>query len=74
MDTRDRANSGDTLDRIRHEKMTDDLAALLDQLRSAPANVLGWNDGGFEALLLDICYPAKGRRIAAMAAHRTGGS
>jgi len=35
----------------------------------APANVLGWSDGGIEALLLAIHHPAKVKKIAAMAAN-----
>jgi pimeloyl-ACP methyl ester carboxylesterase len=47
--------------------MTDDLAALLDHLKTGPVNVLGWSDGGIEILLLGIRYPAKVKTIAAMA-------
>ena len=47
--------------------MTDDLAALVDHLKSGPVNVLGWSDGGIEALLLGIRHPAKVKKIAAMA-------
>jgi len=32
-------------------------------------NVLGWSDGGIEALLLGIRHPAKVKKIAAMAAN-----
>ena len=39
--------------------MTDDLAALLEHLKVGPVNVLGWSDGGIEALLLGIRHPAK---------------
>lgn len=48
--------------------MTDDLAALLDHLETGPVNVLGWSDGGIEALLLGMRHPAKVRKIVAMAA------
>jgi pimeloyl-ACP methyl ester carboxylesterase len=69
MDSRDQGKSGDSPDRITYEKMTDDLAALLDHLRSPPAYVLGWSDGGIEALLLGIRHPEKVKKIAAMAAN-----
>jgi pimeloyl-ACP methyl ester carboxylesterase len=69
MDSRDQGKSGDSLDGITYEKMTDDLAALLDHLKSPPANVLGWSDGGIEALLLGIRHPEKVNKIAAMAAN-----
>jgi pimeloyl-ACP methyl ester carboxylesterase len=69
MDSRDHGKSGGNTDRITYEKMTDDLAALLDHLKSPPVNVLGWSDGGIEALLLGIRHPAKVKKIAAMAAN-----
>ncbi len=69
MDSRDQGRSGDSPDKITYEKMTDDLAALLDHLKAGPVNVLGWSDGGIEALLLGIRHPAKVKKIAAMAAN-----
>jgi pimeloyl-ACP methyl ester carboxylesterase len=49
--------------------MADDLAALLDHMQTGPVYVLGWSDGGIEALLLGLRHPAKVRKIAAMAAN-----
>jgi pimeloyl-ACP methyl ester carboxylesterase len=69
MDSRDQGRSGDSPDKITYEKMTDDLAALLDHLKTGPVYVLGWSDGGIEALLLGIRHPAKVKKIAAMAAN-----
>lgn len=69
MDSRDQGRSGDSPGELTYEKMTDDLAALLDQLKVGPVNVLGWSDGGIEALLLGIRHPAKVKKIAAMAAN-----
>jgi pimeloyl-ACP methyl ester carboxylesterase len=69
MDSRDQGKSGDSPDKITYEKMTDDLAALIDQLKTGPVNVLGWSDGGIQALLLGIRHPAKVKKIAAMAAN-----
>ena len=69
MDSRDQGKSGDSRDKLNYERMTDDLAALLDHLKVGPANVLGWSDGGIEALLLGIRHPAKVKKIAAMAAN-----
>lgn len=69
MDSRDHGKSGDSPDKITYEKMTDDLAALLDHLQIGPVYVLGWSDGGIEALLLGIRHPAKVKKIAAMAAN-----
>jgi pimeloyl-ACP methyl ester carboxylesterase len=69
MDSRDQGRSGDSPDKITYEKMTDDLAALLDHLKTEPVYVLGWSDGGIEALLLGIRHPVKVKKIAAMAAN-----
>lgn len=69
MDSRDQGKSGDSPDKITYEKMTDDLAALLDHLKTGPVNVLGWSDGGIEALLLGIRHPAQVKKIAAMASN-----
>ena len=69
MDSRDQGKSADTADKLTYEKMTDDLAALIDHLKVGPVNVLGWSDGGIEALLLGIRHPAKVKKIAAMAAN-----
>jgi pimeloyl-ACP methyl ester carboxylesterase len=69
MDSRDQGRSADSPDALTYEKMTDDLAALLDHLHTGPVNVLGWSDGGIEALLLGVRHPAKVKKIAAMAAN-----
>lgn len=69
MDSRDQGRSGDSPDKITYEKMTDDLAALVDHLNLGPVYVLGWSDGGIEALLLGIRHPTKVKKIAAMAAN-----
>ena len=69
MDSREQGKSGDSPDEITYERMTDDLAALLDHLKSPPVYVLGWSDGGIEGLLLGIRHPEKVKKIAAMAAN-----
>ena len=69
MDSRDQGRSGDSSSKITYEEMTDDLAALLDHLKVGPVSVLGWSDGGIEALLLGIRHPQKVKKIAAMAAN-----
>jgi pimeloyl-ACP methyl ester carboxylesterase len=71
MDSRDQGRSADSNSKITYEKMADDLAALLDHLKVGPVNVLGWSDGGIEALLLGIRHPEKVKKIAAMAANLT---
>jgi pimeloyl-ACP methyl ester carboxylesterase len=69
MDSRDHGKSADSAGPLTYEKMTGDLAALIDHLKTGPVHVLGWSDGGIEALLLAIHHPAKVRKIAAMAAN-----
>src|SRR6185369_3672023 len=69
MDSRDQGKSADSPDKLTYEKMTDDLSALLDHLKVGPVNVLGWSDGGIEALLLGIRHPTKVKKIATMAAN-----
>ena len=69
MDSRDQGRSSDSAGAITYEKMADDLAALLDHLKVGPVNVLGWSDGGIEALLLAMRHPGKVKKVAAMAAN-----
>ena len=69
MDSRDQGRSSDSSDKLTYEKMTDDLAALLDQLKVGPVDVVGWSDGGIEALLLGIRHPAKVKKLVSMAAN-----
>src|SRR6185503_6916512 len=69
MDSRDQGKSGDSDGALTYEKMTDDLAALIDHLKLGPVDVLGWSDGGIEALLLGIRHPAKVKKLVAMAAN-----
>ena len=69
MDSRDHGRSGDAVGPLTFEAMTDDLAALLDHLHTGPVLVVGWSDGGIEALLLGIRHSDKVTKIAAMAAN-----
>lgn len=69
MDSRDHGRSSDSKGALTYEKMTDDQAALLDHLGIAKADVLGWSDGGIEALLLGIRHPEKVGKLVAMAAN-----
>lgn len=62
MDSRDQGRSGDSSGKLTYEKMTDDLAALLDHLKVGPVHVLGWSDGGIEAPLLGMGATKTGTR------------
>ncbi len=67
MDSRDQGRSADSQGPITYEKMTDDLAALIDHLKIGPVDVVGWSDGGVEALLLGVRHPGKVKKIVSMA-------
>jgi len=69
MDSRDQGRSGDSAVPLTYEKMTDDLAALLDHLQTGPVDIIGWSDGGIEALLMGLRHPEKVRKLVAMAAN-----
>ena len=69
MDSRDQGRSGDSAVPLTYEKMTDDLAALLDHLQTGPVDIVGWSDGGIEALLMGLRHPDKVRKLVAMAAN-----
>jgi pimeloyl-ACP methyl ester carboxylesterase len=74
MDSRDQGKSGDSKDPLTYERMTDDLAALLDHLKVGKAHVFGWSDGGIEALLLGLRHPDKVEKLVAMAANLNPGT
>jgi len=69
MDSRDQGRSGDSQGPITYEQMTDDLAALVDHLKLGRVDVVGWSDGGIEALLMGVRHPDKVRKLVAMAAN-----
>lgn len=64
IDSRGHGNSGMGAGRLTYEQMADDVAALLAQLHTGPADVLGWSDGGIVTLLLALHHPAAVHRIA----------
>jgi len=68
-DSRAQGKSGDTKDRLTYEQITDDWAALLDQLHIDSAYFIGWSDGGIESLLMAIRHPRKVRMMAVMGAN-----
>lgn len=69
MDSRDQGRSSDSDGPLTYEKMTDDLAALIDHLKLGSVDVVGWSDGGIEALLLGVRHPSKVKKIVSMAAN-----
>lgn len=73
MDSRDHGRSADSQEPITYERMTDDLAALIDHLQLGSVDVVGWSDGGIEALLLGVRHPGKVKKIVSMAANLNPG-
>ncbi len=71
VDSRSQGKSKDEKDSLSFEMMADDFAALLDTLHIDSAYVLGWSDGGINALLLAIRHPRKVIRLAATGANIT---
>ncbi|MEP6467821.1 MAG: alpha/beta hydrolase [Parafilimonas sp.] len=69
VDSRSQGRSIDTKDSLSFEMMADDFAVLLDTLHIKSAYVLGWSDGGINALLLAIRHPDKVIKLAATGAN-----
>ncbi len=58
-DSRAQGKSTDDKDSLSFEMMADDFATLLDTLHVDSAYVIGWSDGGINALLLAMRHPDK---------------
>jgi pimeloyl-ACP methyl ester carboxylesterase len=71
LDSRAQGKSLDTNDALTFEQMADDEAALLDALKIKSAYVIGWSDGGINALLLAMRHPEKVIKLAATGANLT---
>jgi pimeloyl-ACP methyl ester carboxylesterase len=69
VDSRAQGNSKDDGEALTFEMMADDEAALLDALKINSACVIGWSDGGINALLLAIRHPEKVIKLAATGAN-----
>lgn len=63
-DSRAQGKTKDSGDSLSYEMMTDDLAALLDNLGIDSCNVIGWSDGGINGLLLAMRHPQKVKKLA----------
>lgn len=64
VDSRGHGKSIDNNDSLTYEMMADDFATLLDSMHLDSVNVLGWSDGGIDALLLSIRHPKKVKKMA----------
>jgi pimeloyl-ACP methyl ester carboxylesterase len=68
-DSRAQGKSVDDGNALTFEMMADDEAALLDALHVQSAYVIGWSDGGINALLLAMRHPEKVIKLAATGAN-----
>ena len=68
-DSRAQGKSKDAGDALTFEMMADDNAALLDVLHIPSAYVIGWSDGGINALLLAKRHPEKVIKLASTGAN-----
>jgi pimeloyl-ACP methyl ester carboxylesterase len=68
-DSRSQGRSVDPDHPLTFEMMADDYAALLDAMHIPSAYVLGWSDGGIDALLLALRHPEKVKRLASTGAN-----
>jgi pimeloyl-ACP methyl ester carboxylesterase len=68
-DSRSQGKSLDPNHPLTFEMMADDFAALLDAMHIDCAYVIGWSDGGINALLLAIRHPDKVKRLASTGAN-----
>lgn len=68
-DSRSQGQSVDDSDSLSFEMMADDLNALLDHLKLDSCYVIGWSDGGINALLLAMRHPKKVKKLASTGAN-----
>jgi pimeloyl-ACP methyl ester carboxylesterase len=68
-DSRSQGKSVDPDHPLNFEMMADDFASLLDAMHIDSAYVIGWSDGGINALLLAIRHPTKVKRLVATGAN-----
>jgi len=68
-DSRAQGLSTDTKDSLSFEMMADDYAALLDSMHVDSSYVIGWSDGGINALLLAMRHPNKVIKLASTGAN-----
>ncbi|HYD20110.1 MAG TPA: alpha/beta hydrolase [Flavipsychrobacter sp.] len=63
-DSRAHGKTADAGDSLSYEMMADDYAALLDAMKIDSVYVIGWSDGGINALLLAMRHPKKVKKLA----------
>ncbi len=68
-DSRAQGKSKDNSDSLSYEMMADDFNALLDHLKIDSCYVVGWSDGGINALLLAMRHPKKVKKLVSTGAN-----
>jgi pimeloyl-ACP methyl ester carboxylesterase len=68
-DSRSQGKSLDPDHPLTFEMMADDFSDLLDAMHVDSVNVIGWSDGGINALLLAIRHPEKVKKLVATGAN-----
>jgi pimeloyl-ACP methyl ester carboxylesterase len=68
-DSRSQGKSVDPDHSLSFEMMADDFSDLLEAMHIDSANVIGWSDGGINALLLAIRHPGKVKKLVATGAN-----
>ena len=68
-DSRSQGKSLDPDHPLTFEMMADDFSDLLDAMHVDSANVVGWSDGGINALLLAIRHPDKVKKLVSTGAN-----
>ncbi|WP_461453212.1 alpha/beta fold hydrolase [Mucilaginibacter sp.] len=68
-DSRAQGKSTDSRDSLSFEMMADDFAGLLDAMHIDSSYVIGWSDGGINALLLAMRHPDKVIKLASTGAN-----
>jgi pimeloyl-ACP methyl ester carboxylesterase len=69
VDSRAHGKSTDAADSLSFEQMADDFAGLLDVMHIDSAYVIGWSDGGINALELAMRHPKKVIKLASTGAN-----
>jgi pimeloyl-ACP methyl ester carboxylesterase len=69
VDSRAHGKSRDNRDSLSFEMMADDFAGLLDAMHIDSAYVIGWSDGGINALELAMRHPGKVIKLASTGAN-----
>jgi len=64
VDSRAQGKSVDACDSLSFEMMADDFNALLDSMHISSCRVLGWSDGGINAIVMAMRHPEKVKMLA----------